>query len=113
MKLYYIALFITAVTTFYIHNKNLMPMRKARHHMLEAIRNKGGDPAIWGVGLGLTMLNDPYLILKGADDAEMHALKIDFINKWQEARKKARFTLVWAACGCAITIIIGALETML
>jgi hypothetical protein len=88
-------------------------MRKAKRRMVEAVRKKGGDSIVWGIGWECTMLDDPNFILRGSDDAEIHALKIDFINKWKEIRQRSRFTLIWAASGCAITVIIMMLEAML
>ena len=80
--------------------------------MIEAVRKKGGDSVVWGLGWDITMLDDPNFILTDSDDAETHALKIDFINKWKEMRRVSRFTFIWLLCGWAITAIIGVLEAM-
>jgi hypothetical protein len=112
MKLYQIALFATVVTTFYIHIKNQEPMRKARRRMLAAIRKKGGDSVVWGIGWDITMLDDPNFILRGSDDAEIHALKMDFINKWKDIRRGSHFTIKWLVCGIVISLVIAVIESL-
>lgn len=80
--------------------------------MMNAIRKKGGDSVVWGLGWDFTMLDDPNFILKGSDDAEIHALKLDFINKSKASWHGHRFTCIWLVCGIAISLIIGVIESL-
>jgi hypothetical protein len=112
MQIHEVILVVTVLVGLVLHLRRVIPTHAACRRLEAAVRQRGFDPFVGGIGWQFRMFGNSKAIFCDSDTPEIRALKQDYYDQCHYSLKKHSLTIWVILSGFALSILVCWIELL-